>query len=56
MAGSLAEEFKLKGNESFAARDYAKAIDWYSKAIGMWVMHVVRWYERGGVGLQGCFP
>lgn len=29
----MAEQYKSKGNECYSSRDYAKAIDWYSKAI-----------------------
>jgi len=33
MASMDAEHFKTKGNECYTAKDYWKAIDWYSKAI-----------------------
>jgi hypothetical protein len=37
MAASNAELYKTKGNECYTAKDYWKAIEWYSKAIGTFV-------------------
>lgn len=35
MEGRTAEDFKNLGNEQFKNKNYHKAIDYYSKAIGM---------------------